>query len=151
MVFELEAAPHDREEFLEWYEQVTNWAEGHNYSDPQHTTPALRGWYREMIETFPAMNGPDAVDDTRLDSARVTDYCCASNAIYAAFAWSRQEEAYRHVLKCAAKHKVGFFDVSASDGAVWRPTADGYAVAHGGGPGDQDVVKQVAARFKSQE
>jgi hypothetical protein len=104
-----------------------------------------------MIETFPALNGPDAVavDDPRFGPAYATDYSCASNAIYIGFRWSVQEEAYRHALMCAAKHRLGFFDVSASDGAVWRPTTDGYDVAHGGGPGDQELVKQVAAWFKS--
>jgi hypothetical protein len=152
MVFEPEAAPRDRGDFLDWYRQVTSWAEGHDYNDPRHTTPTLQGWYREMIETFPALNGPDAVevDDPRFDEAYLTDYCCASNAIYLSFAWSVQEEAYRHSLMCAAKHKVGFFDVSADNcGAVWLPTANGYEVAHGGSPGNQDRVKQIAAWFKS--
>jgi len=153
MVFEPEAAPLDQEEFLDWYEQVTSWTEGHDYNDPRYTTPALQGWYREMIETFPPLNGPDAVavDDPRFDEAYLTDYSCASNAIYLSFAWSVQEEAYRQVLMCAAKHKVGFFDVSASsNGAVWRPTLDGYEVAHGGSPNDQNLVKEIAACFKSQ-
>jgi hypothetical protein len=152
MVFEPDAAPADRAEFLDWYRRLTRWTEGHNYNDPRHTTPALQRWYREMIETFPAMNGPDALaaDDPRGDSPYVTGYSCASNAIYLDFRWSVQEEAYRHVLMYAAKHRVGFYDVSATDGAVWRPTAGGYEIAHGGGPGDQDTVKWVAAWFNRQ-
>ena len=151
MVFQPEAVPRDREKFFEWFRLVTRWAEGHDYNDPRNTTPALQAWYQEMIKTFPAMNGPDGVvaDDPRFDSGYVTGYCCASNAIYLDFRWSVQEEAYRHVLMYAAKHQVGFFDVSASDGAVWQPTSDGYKVVHGGSPGDQDLVKQVAAWFKS--
>jgi len=141
MVFQPEAAPSDRAEFLAWYKQLTTWTEDHDYNDPQHTTPALQAWYREMIKTFPALNGPDAaaIDDPASDSAYVTDYCCASNAVYVGFRWSVQKEAYRLVLACATKHQVGFFDVSATDGAVWQPTADGYAIVHGGGPGDQEV------------
>jgi hypothetical protein len=106
-----------------------------------------------MIQTFPALNGPDsdATENSAFEPGYMTDYCFASNAIYVAFAWSIQEEAYRQVLMCAAKHRVGFFDVSASDGAVWLPTGDDYKVAHGGSPGDQDLVKQVAAWFRSRK
>lgn len=106
-----------------------------------------------MIKAFPPLNGPDAVavDDPRFDEVYLSDYCCASNAIYVGFAWSLQEEAYRHILMCAAKHKVGFFDVSADHfGAVWLPTGDGYEVAHGGSPGNQASVKEISAWFKLQ-
>src|ERR1043166_1434738 len=114
MVFQPEAAPKDRAEFLAWCDELTGWTEGHDYNDPRHATPALQAWYREMIKTFPATNGPDAVaiDDPAFDSDYVTGYSCASNAIYLDFRWSVQEEAYRHVLACAIKHQVGFFDVS---------------------------------------
>ncbi len=152
MVFDPEAAPRQREEFLAWYGQVTQWTESHDYSDPKHAVRALQAWYRDMIEIFPAMNGPDAVaiDDPRLETDYVTDYCCASTAIYATFRWTLQEEAYRHVLMYAGKHRVGFYDVSAQNGAVWLPSGTGYGVAHGGGPEDQDLVHKVAAWFKSQ-
>jgi len=39
----------------------------------------------------------------------------------AAFAWSASGEAYAAVRMLALKHKVGFFDVSGSDGEIVFP------------------------------
>ncbi len=44
MVFNKEAAPKTRSKFLSWYDQQTEWAEGHGYDDPAHTSPELRNW-----------------------------------------------------------------------------------------------------------
>lgn len=145
MVFEPGAAPRDRQQFLEWYDQLTTWSEGHDYDDPANCSVALQGWYRDMIRLFPAMNGPDAVsdDDPSSDTGFVTGYTCARTAIYLDFRWSVAKEAYDETLKCAAKHGLGFFDVSAEGGAVWLPELDGYRVAHGGEPADREVEQAL--------
>src|SRR4051812_27531703 len=39
MVFEPAAAPKDRQSFIEWYHDQTNWTELHSYDDPKATTP----------------------------------------------------------------------------------------------------------------
>jgi hypothetical protein len=77
----------------------------------------------EMITTFPAMNGPYAIDD--LENDYVTDYCIGRDVIYVAFSWSIAEKAYEIMKHVAEKHKVGFFDASANEGNILFPDNDG--------------------------
>lgn len=119
MVFDPASAPRDRESFLSWYYQQTEWGEEHDYADPAVATPALQAWYREMIQFFPAMNGPLAAGS---DAAEVTDHCVGRSMIYSAFAWSVAEQACAKVRELAAKHGVGFFDVSSDDGEILFPS-----------------------------
>ncbi len=112
-----------------WYSAQTEWTESHGYNDPQVPTERLRGWFQDIIETFPPMNGPLSNEDD-IGNPKTTDYCVGRTVIYAAFAWSQAEAAYRCMRDLAEKHGVGFFDVSSSDGAVWLPASDGsYKVA----------------------
>lgn len=123
MVFNPEIAPKKRHEFMAWYQEQTKWEEEHSYDDPIVTTANLRSWFMEMIKTFPAMNGPFAIDDPDDDS--VTDYSVGRDVIYAAFAWSLAEEAYEVMKGLAEKHKVGFFDASADEGDILFPGENG--------------------------
>jgi len=146
MVFAPEAAPEGREAFMHWFRKVTKWGEEHDYDDPAYTSPKLRDWYGDMVSVFPDMNGPNGVADDHPshDSGHVTDYTCARDAIYVGFSWNVAEEAYDHTLTYAAIHKVGFFDVSTPDGAVWLPSASGYRVVHGGTSADRDRERTLA-------
>jgi len=119
MVFEPTAAPRARKDFMLWYKQQTQWSEGHGYNDPKVSSKPLRAWFMEMIETFPAMNGPYASDD--VDNEKVTDYSIGKDVIYAAFAWSLLDPAFKSMAALAKKHNVGFFDVSADEGAIVFP------------------------------
>ncbi len=131
MVFDQQAPPPDRKGFMAWYAQQTRWEEDHGYEDPEVTTPELRAWFLEMVRLYPAMNGPFASGD--VDHPKVSDYCIGKRLVYVGFAWSQAKEAYETVLSRARKHKVGFFDVSADDGAVWVPGPAGtYKCIHGG-------------------
>ena len=122
MVFDPAAAPRDRMQFLAWYETQTEWQESHGYNNPDIPAPALIRWFREIITTFPPMNGPLASDDP--DDPKVTDYSLGRSVIYAAFAWSEAETAFKHVKELAAKHGIGFFDVSGEDGDIWWPVPE---------------------------
>lgn len=146
MVFMPESAPPTRETFMAWYEKLVEWSEGHDYDDPANTSPKLVAWYRDMIAEFPAMNGPDGVSDDHpaLISGHVTGYTCARDAIYVDFRWNLATEAYSQTLSCAAVHHLGFFDVSADDGAVWLPGANGYRIAHGGSDQDRTTERALA-------
>lgn len=73
-----------------------------------------------MIKTFPDMNGND-IEDEDLEGAYESDYCIGKDVIYVAFAWSVAEEAYNKMYELAAKHGVGFFDVSSEEGAILFP------------------------------
>ncbi|VVE36385.1 hypothetical protein PIN31009_03890 [Pandoraea iniqua] len=119
MVFEPTAAPKDRQQFMTWFQGQTAWSEAHSYDDPVVSSPALQAWFLEMVQHFPAMNGPYASDD--VDDPKVTDYCVGQVVIYSAFAWSCAEEAYGAMKRLADKHSVGFFDVSADQGEIIFP------------------------------
>jgi hypothetical protein len=123
MVFDAAAAPHGRQAFIEWYQHQTQWTETHGYNNPDVPTPSLRAWFQEMIKSFPPMNGPLASDD--VDDPKVTDYSLGQSVIYCAFAWSEAEAAHALVKELAAKHRVGFFDVSSNEAEIWLPMPNG--------------------------
>ncbi|MFC3717029.1 hypothetical protein ACFONC_12775 [Luteimonas soli] len=118
MVFDPTAAPKERESFMAWYDKQTEWSEEHSYDDPVVTAPALQAWFQEMIQFFPPMNGPLAVDS---DASEVTDHSIGKSVIYCAFAWSVAERAYNKTRELAVKHRVGFFDVSSDEGEILFP------------------------------
>lgn len=131
MVFSLAAAPKGREDFLEWYDAQTEWEEEHSYDDPAVSTPELQAWFAEIIKRFPCMNGPYSLEEDPEDELSTTDYSVGRNVIYAAFSWSRVEQAYDAVFELAGKLNVGFFDASGATGAVWLPNgAGGLVLAH---------------------
>ena len=121
VVFDPAAAPRERSAFKEWFQKQAEWGEAHNYDDPAVTTPDLRSWYEAIRLTYPNMNGPDAVDDDRIDDS--ADYSIGRHLIYAAFKWSDAEEAYPLVRRLAVEHNVGFYDVSGDegDGEIYFP------------------------------
>ncbi|MBL4603762.1 MAG: hypothetical protein JKY84_13525 [Emcibacteraceae bacterium] len=119
MVFEPNAAPRDRDEFIKWYWKQTEWSENHDYNDPVVSSPNLQVWFQEMMISFPPLNGKFATED--FENSNVTDYSIGKNVIYAAFTWSVASGAYKKMKKLAIKHEVGFFDVSANNGAILFP------------------------------
>ncbi|WP_217648185.1 hypothetical protein [Paenibacillus sp. OK003] len=50
----------------------------------------------------------------------LTEYSLGKEMIYAAFAWSVAEDAYKMMHELARQHNVGFFDVNGSDGKIIR-------------------------------
>lgn len=125
MVFLPESAPVDRNEFLDWYDNQTEWDEGHSYDDPSVTAASLRNLFKELVTIFPALNGPYAIAELPEDESSLADYCIGKQVIYIGFSWDKVDQAYSELHRLAAKHKVGFFDVSSDSGAVWLPCADG--------------------------
>ncbi len=122
MVFKKLAVPKTRAAFIAWYHDQTRWAEDHSYNDPANMCVALSNWFLDMIQTFPAMNGPyaDMIDDD-FENDLITDYCIGKDVIYVGFRWSVADEAYNTVLQLAKKHHVGFYDVSSGDGDILFP------------------------------
>ena len=120
MVFDPADAPRDRAQFREWYARTTEWAEGHDYNDPDATTPTLRAWYEDIRTPFPNMNGPGAPTDDDLTKPgvedRLADYTFAHHAVYAAFRWAQAEHVYPVFRELSVKHGVGFYDVSGDEG-----------------------------------
>ncbi|MEH6461766.1 hypothetical protein [Chitinimonas sp. JJ19] len=131
MVFASEAAPKDREAFLAWYDEQSEWEEAHSYDNPEVSTPALRAWFLEMIQAYPAMNGPFSSTDQQEDEVSVTDYSVGCSVIYSAFQWPQAEQAYVAMFSLAGKHGVGFFNVSSDKAEVWLPDGKGgLSLAH---------------------
>src|SRR5690242_3368118 len=90
--FDPATAPRDAAAFTEWYDVQTEWKAAADYYDPAITTPALRAWFMDMIQEFPAMNGPFArPDDEEEDDeeeTRTSEYNIGRSLIYVGFAWS---------------------------------------------------------------
>jgi len=127
MVFAPEAAPRKRPDFLDWYEAQTEWPEDHGYDDPALAMPALQAFYAELSETFPPV-AEDAPE--QLESG--TDYTIGRDLIYISFLdWDRIDQAHEAVYRLAAKHALGFFDVSSDIAEVWLPdNKEGLRIAH---------------------
>jgi hypothetical protein len=130
MVFDPKASPSERESFMDWYKEQSQWGEGHTYNDPDISTAELRAWFFDMIRQYPPMNGPHAPND--VDDPKQTDYAIGKSIIYACFAWSEAVAAHKATFALAEKHRVGFFDVSTNNGGVWTPNeSGGYTCVHG--------------------
>lgn len=126
MVFAPEAAPKKRPAFLDWYDEQTEWEEGHGYDDPAIATPTLRAFHADLAAVFPPL-APDAPDE-----AAGTDYTVGRTLIYLSFAdWDRIDQAHETVFALAARHGLGFFDVSSDLAEVWLPdNKGGLRIAH---------------------
>lgn len=125
MMFDAKSAPRERSVFDSWFNTLNQWEGDLDYSDYKRTTPALQSFYKELINSYPSLNGPDAPDENALQSNpelenRLTDYSFAPQLIYAAFAWSQAGEADALIHSLAAKHGVGIYHVS-TDNAVIFP------------------------------
>ena len=150
MVFNPDAAPRDRAEFISWYREQAKWGEEHSYNDPKVCSQTLRAWFLEIIEEYPAMNGPYRVEIS--DNPRLTDYCIGQSVIYSAFAWSQSRGAYRKVFELARKHGVGFYDVSSPEGQVWVPDSKGnYTCIHADPVEPLTSEERAEARTRNRE
>ncbi|MBI1362070.1 MAG: hypothetical protein GC155_17475 [Alphaproteobacteria bacterium] len=145
VVFESGAAPEDRAEFLAWYTEAARLGDCILSSDPATTSPHLRAWYRNMIEQFPPIDGPDAVWIGDRDNQCVADYRFTPVAVFVAFQWEASRHAHRQAIKLARNHRVGFFDASGEDTAVWGMSSKGaYTILHRNTakPADDDDRRQ---------
>jgi hypothetical protein len=129
MVFEPEAAPRKHAALMAWYDKLTKWDEGHSYGDSAVTTPRLRAWLGDMQKIFPSIYTPETEDALDGDGV-LSDYSIAKQAIYAGFAWSKAVDAAATAERLAAKHGVGFFDVSSGGEEVWLPSDDKLVLVH---------------------
>lgn len=123
MVFAPDAAPaKKRGPFLDWYDQQAEWDEGHGYDDPAVCSPALRAFYDEIVPSFPAQLEDDGPG---------TDYTIGKAVIYMTFEWDNVDAAHEAVFRLAAKHGLGFFDVSSDLAETWLPdNKGGLYIAH---------------------
>ena len=134
MVFDPAKAPPKRQPFLDWYDAQSEWEEPHNYDDPVVSTLALQAFYADLLPTFPALgeSAGETDDGAAGDADSGTEYTIGAHLIYMSFAdWDKIELAHETVSRLAAKHALGFFDVSSDLAEVWLPNAKGgLSVAH---------------------
>ena len=146
LVFDPAIAPRDRDQFMSWYNQIKKWEEPRDYSSIEGTTENLRAFYDRLRRHYPPMNGPNAyrpemhadIDggglrfwerifgarkpvpkpEPKFNEAFITDYTISESAIYMAFSYSINAEAYSDVVSAAIATDVGFFDVSGRNGVI---------------------------------
>ena len=125
MVFAPEAAPSKRAAFLDWYEQQTAWGDDEAHDNPALSTPALQAFFAGLASEF-----PPAPDDS--DEETGTEYSIGPGLIYMSFLdWDKIDRAHEAVFRLAARHGLGFFDVSSDLAEVWLPDSKGgLRVAH---------------------
>jgi hypothetical protein len=117
MVFAPDAAPaKKRAPFLDWYDQQAEWDEGHGYDNPAVCGQALRAFHADIVQAFPAQQEDDGPG---------TDYTIGKSVIYMTFEWDNVDSAHEAVFRLAAKHGLGFFDVSSDLAETWLPDAKG--------------------------
>ena len=116
LVFDPAHAPKERKAFLQWWDAQAEWSEPHPYNDPAFTTPSLRAWFMDMIERFPALNGPYAASRYQ----RSADYCIGYHLIYVAISFDKQAT-HERAHELAGKHRLGFYEASSPDGEIWLP------------------------------
>jgi len=123
IVFDPEAPPRDREEFMGWIGETMESLDSGESDDPAIATPLLQTWFHEMILEFPPLNGPLAVP---LDShPTVADYFISPSLICVNFQWPHAEKAAAATFRVAEKHGVGLYNASGDDDYIWFPQPDG--------------------------
>ena len=118
IVFEPDAAPRDRMEFLDWIKDAAR-EDGGARSGPPSASPALWAWRNDMFEAFPASDGPRAFDPYSTLATRNATYRLVRHAIIAGFHWEASGAALFQVKKLVQKHRLGFFDASGEARPVW--------------------------------
>ena len=92
--------------------------------DPGAMTPGLQSLYHELRRYFPAMDGPDAVDDATLLArpgmgGYVADYGFGPRHMYISVGWDRVEDLLGRFYEAAPRHGVAIARVDACE--ILRP------------------------------
>jgi hypothetical protein len=120
VVFDPKPALRGRAAFMSWYDARTLWADSLDYNEPSNASPALQNWFREMIRTFPPLNGPLRAPESEYNPW-VAGYTICTDLVVVAFISEKASVAYETTRHLAAQHGVGVFNAS-GDGSAWFPT-----------------------------
>ena len=82
----------DSKEFLEWYDDVTEWKEDLDYNDCEHATPHLKEWFMKMKDIVKPMNGKYALSDEEINRCLDADYAIAREGIMMAMGYSEADK-----------------------------------------------------------
>jgi hypothetical protein len=116
MVFDTETAPKNRVAFLEWFDREM---EGENDGEIRSDSPAMQAWHQDMLAAFPDTND---LEEDDMEDGKWGEYSIATGSIYVSFAGSQATAAYQTMKSLAAKHGVGFFNVSDEEGEIIFPS-----------------------------
>jgi hypothetical protein len=117
--FDAVGAPADDASLVAWFKDQAEWSEPHSYDDASVTTPALQAFYRELITTYPPLNGPDTPEFD--DDIEFADYSIGYSIVYVGFGWSMAQQARDAFLRLGAKHQVGVCEISEDPPVIHRP------------------------------
>ena len=109
------------DDFPDWWEEG---APVEAADDPGAMTPGLQALYHELRRYFPAMDGPDAVDDATLRArpgmgGYVADYGFGLRHMYISVGWARVEDLLGRLYEAAPRHGVAIARVDACE--ILRP------------------------------
>lgn len=104
-------------DFLAWYNDVTEWKDDINYNDYHHTTKNLQQWFLEIKDIVKPLNGEFAPSDEELDNGEYleADYSIGTDFIYVGLALSDADKTSQIAFELARKHKLTYFDVSGTN------------------------------------
>mgnify|MGYP000893001292 FL=1 len=124
LIFEPDSATD--EDFPQWWEQVVSqWGEPHDFSTIDGSIPAIRSFYRDIIRTFPPINGPDALTEEELEEREaeglpVADYTIGADYIYVSVGWSDADTLVKIAGQMAWTQRLAVAYVS-EGGSIFRP------------------------------
>lgn len=124
LIFEPDSATD--EDFPQWWEQVVSqWGEPYDFSTIDGSTPAIRSFYRDIIRTFPPINGPDALTEEELEEREaeglpVADYTIGADYIYVSVGWSDADTLVKIAGQMAWTQRLAVAYVS-EGGSIFRP------------------------------
>ena len=124
LIFEPDSATD--EDFPQWWEQVVSqWGEPYDFSTIDGSTPAIRSFYRDIIRTFPPINGPDALTEEELEEREaeglpVADYTIGADYIYVSVGWSDADTLVKIAGQMAWTQRLAGAYVS-EGGTIFRP------------------------------
>ena len=135
------------DDFLKWYDEVTEWSDDIDYHDYRHATPNLQSWFLDIKDIIRPMNGEFAPSDEEMNnnSIHTADYSIGSNCIYIGFAWTDAEQAYSLVKELAKKYNLIFFDISGYNQLIYP---DGF-VLKVQPKSQEDIETEFVKEFKA--
>ena len=105
----------DSKEFLEWYDDVTQWKENIDYDDCEHATPHLKEWFMKMKDIVKPMNGKYALSVEEINRCLDADYAIAREGIMMAMGYSEADKICEIAFKLAKEYGLSYFDISGSN------------------------------------
>jgi len=135
------------DDFLKWYDEVTEWSDDIDYNDHRHATPNLQSWFLEIKNVIHPINGEFAPSDEELngDDIHEADYTIAKDCIYIAFDYTDNELAYSLTKELAKKYGLVFFDISGYNQLVYP---DGF-VLKVQPKSQEDIETEFVKEFKA--